>query len=301
MPPASGPLVRSVTERGITTLTLDSPHNRNALSTRLVGELREALAAAGRDDRVRAVLLTHTGTTFCAGADLSEPPSASGAAGLVALLRSIVELPKPVVARVTGHVRAGGLGLLGACDIAAAGRGATFAFTEARLGLAPAVISIPLLPRLDRSAAVRYYLTGERFDAAEAARIGLVTIADPEGDAQEALAPVLDGLRRGSPQGLAESKRLVTAEVLRAFDRDGEPLAALSARLFASEEAREGMTAFRERRAPAWAPDTAPDPRGTRSAPGEGTAEPGAGARPGAGAEPVPGAEPGTGAPGASR
>ncbi|PNG98129.1 hypothetical protein SMF913_14154 [Streptomyces malaysiensis] len=246
------PLVRATFAHGIATLTLDSPHNRNALSARLVAELREALAAAGRDDRVRAVLLTHTGTTFCAGADLSEPPSASGTSGLVALLRSIVELPKPVVARVTGHVRAGGLGLLGACDISAAGRGASFAFTEARLGLAPAVISIPLLPRLDRRAAARYYLTGERFDAAEAARIGLVTIADPEGDADEALAPVLDGLRRGSPQGLAESKRLVTADVLGAFDRDGEPLAALSARLFASEEAREGMTAFLERREPVW-------------------------------------------------
>ncbi|MFD5390302.1 enoyl-CoA hydratase family protein [Streptomyces sp. NPDC127074] len=253
------PFLRSAFARGIATLTLDSPHNRNALSTRLVTELREALAAAGRDDRVRAVLLTHTGTTFCAGADLSEPPSASGAAALVALLRSIVELPKPVVARVTGHVRAGGLGLLGACDISAAGRGASFAFTEARLGLAPAVISMPLLPRLDRRAAARYYLTGERFDAAEAARIGLVTMADPEGDADEALAPVLDGLRRGSPQGLAESKRLVTADVLRAFDRDGEPLAALSARLFASEEAREGMTAFLERREPVWARETAPD------------------------------------------
>ncbi|MET7935973.1 enoyl-CoA hydratase family protein [Streptomyces sp. NPDC005322] len=254
------PLVRRTSAHGITTLTLDSPHNRNALSARLVTELRAALAAAGRDETTRAVLLTHTGTTFCAGADLSEPPSQSGALDLVALLRSIVELPKPVVARVTGHVRAGGLGLLGACDISAAGRGASFAFTEARLGLAPAVISIPLLPRLDRRAAARYYLTGERFDAAEAARIGLVTLADPEGDADGVLAPVLDGLRRGSPQGLAESKRLATAEVLRAFDRDGEPLAALSARLFASAEAREGMTAFLERREPAWVPDAgAPD------------------------------------------
>ncbi|MEU0838260.1 enoyl-CoA hydratase family protein [Streptomyces sp. NPDC005962] len=250
-------LVRSSGERGIVTLTLDSPHNRNALSARLVAELRAHLAAAGADPEVRAVLLTHTGNTFCAGADLREPPAVSGASGLVALLRALVELPKPVVARVTGHVRAGGLGLLGACDISAAGRGASFAFTEARLGLAPAVISMPLLPRLDARAAARYYLTGERFDAAEAARIGLVTVADPEGDADRALSPVLDGLRRGSPQGLAESKRLVTAEVRQAFDRDGEALAELSARLFASAEAREGMTAFRERREPVWATEAA--------------------------------------------
>lgn len=244
--------VRRAYARGVTTLTLDSPHNRNALSARLVAELGEALAAAGRDAGTRAVLLTHTGNTFCAGADLSEPPSASAALDLVALLRSIVELPKPVVARVTGHVRAGGLGLLGACDIAAAGGGASFAFTEARLGLAPAMISIPLLPRLDPRAAARYFLTGERFDAAEAARIGLVTLGDPGADVDELLAPVLDGLRRGSPQGLAESKRLVTAEVLGVFEREADRLAERSAALFASAEAREGMAAFLERRDPVW-------------------------------------------------
>ncbi|ADI07990.1 enoyl-CoA hydratase [Streptomyces bingchenggensis BCW-1] len=284
MTDAPPPLVRHAYARGITTLTLDSPHNRNALSTRLVAELSEALAAAGRDAGTRAVLLTHTGTTFCAGADLSEPPTRSAALNLVALLRSIVELPKPVVARVTGHVRAGGLGLLGACDIAAAGGGASFAFTEARLGLAPAMISIPLLPRLDPRAAARYYLTGERFDAAEAMRIGLVTLgtpagdrtvdpaadptAGPAGDVDELLAPVLDGLRRGSPQGLAESKRLVTAEVLAAFARETDRLAERSAALFASAEAREGMTAFLERRDPAWVSDVL----GEGSAPGGGEA-----------------------------
>ncbi|MGP3922670.1 enoyl-CoA hydratase family protein [Streptomyces sp. 8N616] len=267
---AGPPLVRRGRERGITTLTLDSPHNRNALSARLVAELYEGLEAAAKDEATRAVVLTHTGGTFCAGADLSEAsggsgvsggseasgqgPSANGPMGLARLLRSIIELPKPVVARVTGHVRAGGLGLLGACDIAAAGPGASFAFTEARLGLAPAVISLPLLPRLDPRAVGRYYLTGERFDVAEAARIGLITLAaDDVKDVDAVLEPVLDGLRRASPQGLAESKRLTTARVLRAFDRDTEALAELSARLFASGEAREGMTAFLERRDPAWA------------------------------------------------
>ncbi|MGW2922903.1 enoyl-CoA hydratase family protein [Streptomyces angustmyceticus] len=241
-------------EHGITTLTLDSPHNRNALSTRLVAELGRALADAAADDATRAVVLTHTGGTFCAGADLSEATAGSAKdapLGLARLLRSIVALPKPVVARVTGHVRAGGLGLLGACDISVAGPATTFAFTEARLGLAPAVISLPLLPRLDPRAAGRYYLTGEKFDAAEAARIGLVTLAADDVDA--GLAPVLEGLRKGSPQGLAESKKLVTADVLAAFDRDTEALAEQSARLFGSAEAREGMTAFLERRAPAWA------------------------------------------------
>ncbi|WP_371630183.1 enoyl-CoA hydratase family protein [Streptomyces sp. NBC_00341] len=235
-------------ERGITTLTLDSPANRNALSARLVGELSAALAACAADDTVRAVVLTHTGNTFCAGADLTAP---ADPAAFVALLRQIVALPKPVVGRVTGHVRAGGLGLLGACDISAAGPAASFALTESRLGLAPAVISMPLLPRVDPRAATRYYLTGERFDAAEAARISLVTLAAAD-DVDEALAPVLDGLRRASPQGLRASKELVTASVLESFDQHAEDLIARSAALFASEEAREGMTAFLERRDPAW-------------------------------------------------
>ncbi|MGI5470369.1 enoyl-CoA hydratase family protein [Streptomyces sp. CA-132043] len=248
------PLVPRAHERGITTLTLDSPGNRNALSARLVTELRQGLADAVADPGTRAVVLTHTGTTFCAGADLSEATSGAaedGPLGLARLLREIVGLPVPVVARVTGHVRAGGLGLLAACDISVAGPGATFAFTEARLGLAPAVISMPVLPRMDARAATRYYLTGERFDAAEAARTGLVTLAAEDVDA--ALVPVLEGLRKGSPQGLAESKKLTSAGVLRAFDRDTDALAEQSVRLFSSEEAREGMTAFLERREPSWA------------------------------------------------
>lgn len=280
------PLVRRGHDRGITTLTLDSPHNRNALSSRLVTELLAGLTAAAADPAARAVLIDHTGNTFCAGADLTEATSAApkgpaaptpaagdpvprGPQAIVHLMRAVVELPLPVVARVRGHVRAGGLGLLGACDVAVAGPAASFAFTEARLGLAPAVISLPLLPRLDPRAAGRYYLTGERFDAAEAARIGLITLA---GDPERALEPILDGLRRGAPQGLAAAKRLATAEVRRAFDRDAAALVAESARLFASAEAREGMTAFLERRDPIWpstrtervasaAPSTAEAPR----------------------------------------
>ncbi|MFE5195561.1 enoyl-CoA hydratase family protein [Streptomyces sp. NPDC056601] len=240
-------LVHSSHERGITTLTLDSPANRNALSATLVTELADALTACGKDDAVRAVVLTHTGNTFSAGADLKSPPPPEA---LVALLRQIVALDRPVVARIAGHVRAGGLGLLGASDIAAASHAASFAFTEVRIGVAPAVISLPLLPRTDPRAVARYYLTGERFDAAEAVRIGLLTTAGDDVDA--ALAPVLDGLRRSAPQGLTETKRLLTAKVLEAFDRDAADLSALSARLFSSAQAGEGMTAFLERRDPAW-------------------------------------------------
>ncbi|MGV9388695.1 enoyl-CoA hydratase family protein [Streptomyces olivaceus] len=233
--------------RGVETLALDSPHNRNALSAALVGDLAAALTEAGADPGVRAVVLTHTGNTFSAGADLRDPPAPDALTGL---LRQIAEVPKPVIARVAGHVRAGGLGLVAACDIAAASAAATFALTEVRIGVAPAVVSLTLLPRTDPRALARYSLTGERFDAAEAARIGLVTAAGDDVDA--VLEPVLDGVRRASPQGLAETKRLLTARVLEAFDRDAADLTALSARLFASPQAREGMTAFLERRDPEW-------------------------------------------------
>lgn len=233
--------------RGIETLSLDAPATRNALSAALVGALTDALTDCAEDPDVRAVVLTHTGNTFSAGADLRDPPAPDA---FVALLRQIVELPRPVVARVTGQVRAGGLGLLAACDITAAATGAGFAFTEVRVGVAPAVISLPLLPRTDPRALTRYYLTGERFDAPEAARIGLLTATGDDVDA--VLAPVLDGLRRSAPQALTETKRLLTARVLETFDRDTAHLTALSARLFSSAAAREGMTAFLERRDPAW-------------------------------------------------
>ncbi|WP_128431846.1 enoyl-CoA hydratase family protein [Streptomyces cyaneus] len=240
-------LIGRTRARAVQTLTLDSPDNRNALSAALVGELTDALSDCAKDADVRAIVLTHTGNTFCAGADLRDPPPPDA---LVALLRQIVELPKPVVARVTGHVRAGGLGLLAACDISAASHEATFAFAEVRIGVAPAVISLPLLPRTDPRALARYYLTGERFTAREAARMGLLTTEGE--DVDETLAPVLDGLRRASPQALAETKALLTAKVLETFDRDAADLTALSARLFSSAQAREGMTAFLERRDPEW-------------------------------------------------
>jgi enoyl-CoA hydratase len=243
-------MIRYGVDRGIARIALDSPHNRNALSSALMSELERRLNDAGADDAVRAVELTHTGATFCAGADLTEArvDMTAGTRRLVALLSRIVELPKPVVASIDGHVRAGGMGLLGACDIALAGPASTFAFSEVRLGLAPAIISLTTLPRLTARAASRYYLTGETFDAATAARIGLVTEAVEDIDA--ATRAVLDALRHASPQGLRESKPLTTRAVTFA---DADVLAAQSARLFASDEAREGMASFLEKRPPRWA------------------------------------------------
>ena len=251
------PLVRRSTERGVTTLTLDSPANRNALSTRLVAELSDALAQADADKAVRAVVLTHTGSVFCAGADLNEVTTgdpASGPKNLVHLMRAIIELTKPVLASVNGHVRAGGLGLIGACDIAVAGPKATFAFIEVKLGLAPAAISLPLLPRLDPRASAAWYLTGATFDATEAVHIGLVTKAAADEHAvTTACEQYLDSLRIASPQGLTETKRLVTAEVLKYFNEHCDAMVETSTRLFGSPEAQEGMRAFLERRPPSWA------------------------------------------------
>ncbi|OBI90791.1 enoyl-CoA hydratase family protein [Mycobacterium asiaticum] len=243
-----GPLAR---------LTLNSPHNRNALSTTLVNQLHQGLRDAAADPAVRVVVLGHTGGTFCAGADLSEAGggdpfdlAVARAREMTALLRAIVESPRPVIGAINGHVRAGGFGLIGACDMVVAGPRSTFALTEARIGVAPAIISLTLLPKLSPRAAARYYLTGETFGASEAAEIGLVTLAAEDVDA--AVAALVADVGRGSPQGLAASKALTTAAILAGFDRDAERLTEESARLFVSSEAREGMLAFLQKRPPSW-------------------------------------------------
>ena len=247
-------LVHYSADRGMARIALDSPRNRNALSAALVEQLTRALTEAGADDTVRAVELTHTGSTFCAGADLTEASRGgmkAGAIRLLPLLRDIVALPKPVVGSIDGHVRAGGLGLVGACDLVLAGPASTFAFTEVRLGLAPAAISLTTLPRMDPRAASRYYLTGETFDATTAARIGLITEAVD--DIGAGTLAVLDALRACSPQGLRETKPLLTAGMVDAFGERAQALAEQSARLFATAEAAEGMSAFLAKRPPSWA------------------------------------------------
>lgn len=241
---------------GVATITLNSPERRNALSQAMMAALVAALDTAAADDSVRVVVLTHNGPVFSAGVDLKEAATVGMAAGtraMLGLLRAIVALPKPVVARIDGAVRAGGLGIVGACDVAVTVDTVTFAFTEARLGLAPAIISLTTLPWMDPRSAHRWCLTGETFDAAEAAAAGLVSQAVPLGELDGAVAAVTSALLAASPQGLAQTKRLLTRGMLAAIDADGEEILALSAGLFASEEAREGMAAFLERRPPRWA------------------------------------------------
>ncbi len=248
-------LVRVRTHGGVTTLTLDSPANRNALSGQLIGELLAGLASAAADPAVRLVVIDHTGPVFCSGADLKET-SAALAAGTVPvarlgeLLAAVCECPKPVLARVAGPARAGGLGLIAAADVAVCAEQATFAFSEVRIGVVPAVISATVLPRLTDRAATELFLTGEQFDGTRAARIGLVTAAVPAEDLDAELARYVSALLKAAPGALAGTKRLLRRDdTLR--DRLAE-LTALSVRYFGSAEAAEGMAAFREKRQPAW-------------------------------------------------
>ncbi len=235
-----------VTER-VATLTLDSQGNRNALSRGLVSALVEGLARAEADDDTAVVVIRAAGGTFCSGADLGEA-HADGmeetARTLVDLQRCIVALAKPVVARVHGHVRAGGIGIVAAADVALAAAESTFAFSEVRLGLAPAAISLTVLPRMTDRAAALAFLGGEVVDGATACAAGLVTESMPETVLDTRLRQVCASLATGDPQGLRETKQLLARPLLERIDAQGEDLAALSARLFASPVARERMAAF---------------------------------------------------------
>lgn len=252
------PCVQYSTDSGFATVTLDTPHNGNALSSRLVKELLEELERAGNAQRVRAVILTHTGPVFGAEADANELANADPNA--VAIERSlwladvicaVLDLPKPVLAQVNGEVRGGGMGLLAACDIAVAGPRSSFAFTEVRLGTAPFLVSLAVLPRLNSAAARRYFLTGEEFDAETAEKMGLITMAADDPGAE--IVYLCTKLAQCSPQGLAESKRLATAHVRAGFDRCAADMAARAGDLFGTEEAIEGTAALFEHRPARWA------------------------------------------------
>ena len=244
-------LVHYRVDGAVASLVLDSPANRNALSRALVAQLADGLQRAERDEDVRVVVVRAEGPAFCSGADLSEATGEGmeGAAqAIVALQRRIVTLEKPVVVQVHGPCRAGGIGIVAAADVVVAAEAASFALTEVRLGLAAAMISLTVLPRLTDRAAAWACLGGEVFDAATAQTMGLVTRTVPAEDLLRAVDETCVALAKGHPQGLRESKRLLNRHLVERIDRDGEDLAALSARLFGSDAAREAMTQFLHRR-----------------------------------------------------
>ncbi|WP_285595128.1 enoyl-CoA hydratase-related protein [Actinomycetospora sp. NBRC 106378] len=248
---------------GRATVTLDSPSNRNALSAQLRRELRGHLDTALADDAVRVIVLTHTGTVFCSGMDLRESRGAGagdqGVQEFPDILRTLWTSSKPVVARLAGPARAGGVGLVAACDIAVASRagadskGATFAFSEVRIGVVPAVISVPVLPRLLPRAAHELMLTGEVFDADRAAAVGLLNAAVEPDALDTAVDRYVDMLALGAPLALAATKEMLRRTPAEDMAADFDAMLALSARFFASEEGQEGMAAFAEKRPPRWA------------------------------------------------
>ncbi len=241
-------LVHLAVQSGIATITLDSPANRNALSAPLRAQLADALGRAASDDSVRVVVLDHTGPVFCAGMDLTEPPDAVNE--LPSILEQIWTHPKPVVAKLAGHARAGGIGLMAAADITIAAQHTTFAFTEVRLGVVPAVISVTVLPRLLPHAAHELFLTGETFDATRAVAIGLLTSAVPADQLDAEVHHYTGMLTHGAPQALALTKQLLR----RHSHPDFAAMLELSAARFASAEGREGIRAFAEKRPPSWVP-----------------------------------------------
>lgn len=249
-------LVHLEIDSGIATITLDSPRNRNALSTQLRRELQRHLDTAIAADEARVIVLTHTGTVFCAGMDLKESRGASAAEQGVNdfpdTLRAIWTSPTPVIARLAGPARAGGVGLVAACDFAVAAEQVTFAFSEVRIGVVPALISVPLVPKVAPAALYELFLTGEAFGAARAAEIGLVTSAVSADTLDAEVARYAEMLRLGAPGALAATKQLLRGPSSRTMADDLAAMTTFSAERFASAEGQEGIRAFTEKRSPSW-------------------------------------------------
>jgi methylglutaconyl-CoA hydratase len=252
--------VRTEIADGILTVTLADVENRNALGAGVVNGLHDAITRANGDPAIRAVVVTNEGSTFCAGANLKEQSGAArgvrAKVGFEELLEQIQRSPTPIVGRIDGHVVGGGNGLAAALDIAIARDDVKFGFTEVRLGVAPAIISVVCLPKMRRGEAMEAFLRGNRFPASKAAEYGLISRAVPAGDLDTAVDEVLADLRLGGPNALGYAKRLVyevpAMEPVQAFAWTAD----LSATLFKGEEAAAGMKAFLKREKPPWAAET---------------------------------------------
>lgn len=244
-------------DAGVATITLDDPDRRNALSVELTTALLDHLDTALADDTVRAVVIANTGPVFCAGADMGAVTAlADRGIQLGDVFARILDAPKPTLGRITGHCFGGGVGLAAALDISVATAGSRFGFTEARLGVAPAVVSVICLPKLRRGDAAELFLRAHRFPAPEAARLGLINHAVAEDELDATLQTVLNDVLAGGPDALAASKELLRR--VPTMDRDDafRWTTELSQQLFTGDEGREGVAAFREKRPARWMPQS---------------------------------------------
>ena len=242
------PLVRYQLSGGVATVTLDSPANRNALSRRLLVDLHAAFDAS---ESARVIVLTHTGPTFCAGADLKERSTGqTDARPMARAMQRLIEMPQPTIAALTGSVRAGGIGLMAACDLVVVRPEVTFAFTEVRIGVAPAIISVPIMRRVPWTRLAGAYLTGETFDSATARDMGLVTHVTE--DVATSVARLTNGILAGAPNAVTATKSLLHRSPADNLVDEFETMRLLSEQLFSSAEAVEGMRAFADRRDPDW-------------------------------------------------
>jgi methylglutaconyl-CoA hydratase len=241
-------------------ITLNSPENRNALSPGLTSELHGHMRAAIDDSTARCIVITGTGRAFCAGAQLkqsdgdtqTESPQNVRGNPFVDILQMMWEGPKPVISAVNGYAFGGGLGLVAAADISIASEEAVFSFSEVRIGVIPAMISVVVLPKIGAHQTMRLFLTGERFDAAQAVGYGLIHRAVPAAALEEAVEADIDAIARGGPNAVREAKQLVRRVPKLSLEEGFAWTAKKSAEMFASEEAAEGMAAFATKRKPRW-------------------------------------------------
>lgn len=246
-------------KNGAAWITLNRPENRNALSSILVSELYEHLQAANEDPAVRCIVITGTGPAFCAGADLKSPPGqvieGRRTVPYPDVLTTIMDSDKPVIAAVNGAAFAGGLGLVGAADIVITVDEVQFSFSEVRIGVIPAVISVVCLPKLGTHHGMKLIVTGERFTGTRAVEIGFAHRAVPADQLVAAVEEEIEMINLGGPIAVTECKKLVRRVPQLSREEGFKETAEWSGRMFRSEEAAEGMAAFREKRKPAWVTD----------------------------------------------
>ncbi|MCY4213726.1 MAG: enoyl-CoA hydratase-related protein [Gammaproteobacteria bacterium] len=242
--------------KGAAWITLNRPESRNALSALLVNELFEHIQGALADDAVRSIVITGAAPAFCAGADLKSPPGqiidGQRAVPYTDVIGAILESPKPVIAAVNGAAFAGGLGLVGAADIVVIAEEAQCSFSEVRIGVIPAVISVVCLPKLGVHHGMKLFLTGERFNGDQAVTMGLAHRAVPRAQLAEAVQEEVEMINLGGPIAVGECKKLVRRVPELSVEEGFKVTGEWSGRMFRSEEAAEGMAAFREKRKPGW-------------------------------------------------